>query len=379
MEGPKRTAGVCAIVVHHRGHSLLAGCLEALLASTGVELEVVVVANACREPLPRLALASPRVHVVESATPLGFSEANNLGARWAAERWRGPRLLFFVNNDALVAPDAVARLAAALADDPKRGIVGPRLMLWGGEGLLNSLGLNITLTGQAWDEGIGLPWEEYRGVAAARTVLAVTGAALMVRAQVLRRLGGWAELYDYYCEDLDLCLRARSHGLEVVCVTDAVVEHAISATAARGSSFKVELSWRNRFLLLLAHWPAALLLRQAPRLAWSEGRLYLRRRRLGAAEDARRQRDSWVGALRRLPAALRQRGLRGLGRGWVTLLRPHGSVPEIRLPPLPEFAEDVSGDAADHHVPERPGGSPPSPTESPHREPPPRMESSDAR
>ena len=68
------------MIVHHRGKRLLARCLDSLLASRGVDLTVVVVANACREALPEVAEASSRVHVVATEHSLGFSAANNLGA-----------------------------------------------------------------------------------------------------------------------------------------------------------------------------------------------------------------------------------------------------------------------------------------------------------
>ena len=57
---------VRAIVVHHRNSELLDHCLRALLASTGVELDVVLFENECHEALPewilpsRSTLRSPR-------------------------------------------------------------------------------------------------------------------------------------------------------------------------------------------------------------------------------------------------------------------------------------------------------------------------------
>ena len=94
----------------------------------------------------------------------------------------------------------------------------------------------------------------------------MTGSALLIRAPLLARLGGWEDIYEYYYEDIDLCLRAWEEGSSVVHVPDAVVWHVVSATAEARADFKVALTWRNRLLLMLVHWPASLLLRVAPRL-----------------------------------------------------------------------------------------------------------------
>ena len=329
---------VGAVIVHHRGLRLLECCLESLLASSGVELTIVVVANACTEPLPEVASSSSRVHVVTSERSIGFSAANNLGADWLRSRCADCQLLFFVNNDTLVETTTLERLAAGLTASETRAIAGPRLMIWGADGVLNSLGLNVTGTGEAWDEGIGRPLSDYQPLDAVRDVLAVTGAALMIRRRLFEQLGGWEELYGFYFEDIDLCLRVRSHGHQVVVVNDAVMRHAISATAARGSDLKRQLSWRNRLLLMAIHWPWPLLLRAGSRTAAGELRLAWRRARARAWADLRLQLRSWLGAIERLPAAWRCRRRLGQHCQWTERLRPHGSVPPITLPELPREA-----------------------------------------
>lgn len=325
---------VVAIIVHSGGAGLLARAVESLLASRGVEVEVVVVANACSEALPAIVEREPRVHVVRAERALGFSAANNLGTAWARGRLEGFGWLYFVNNDTRSEADALERMVAALAQEPGAVIAGPRLMILGAEGFLNSLGLNVTRTGEAWDEGIGERLADRSPLPARIEALAVTGAALLVRADALARLGGWEELYGFYFEDIDLCLRARSHGGRVLVVPQAVVHHAISATAARGSDFKVQLSWRNRFLLLLARWPWRTLLAATPRLAASQALLLARRLRGGHRHDARLQLRAWGGVVKRLVPALRARRASGPERGWTAVLRPHGSVPRIELPPI---------------------------------------------
>lgn len=330
---------VTAIIVHHRGAPLLQSCIESLLRSEGVALEVVVVANACGEPLPA-AVRDPRVQVVRSPRPLGFGAANNLGLRRAAAGPARTDAYFFVNNDTRADPRALEILCSELSADPRCGVVGPRLRIQGSEDLLNSLGLNVSTLAEAWDEGIGRPAAEYPDLAARREVVAVTGSALLVRAETLAALGGWSELYGFYYEDVDLCLRARARSWGVVVAPRAVVDHAISATSDRISDFKRRLSWRNQLVLLAVHWPWGLLLEVAPRLLGGQCRSFFRRLRGRAFRDAWLQVQAWAGALRLLPAALLARRRRGRESGWTRLLRPAGSVPRIVLPRVRPRAVD---------------------------------------
>jgi GT2 family glycosyltransferase len=313
-------------VVHHRGENLLARCLESLLASRGVDLQVVVVANACVESLPPLAEDRCRVHVLRSAVPLGFAAANNRGVAFLRERAGVPDHLYFVNDDTVSEPEALRELVAHLDRDPRCAIAGPRLMLEGMEEKLNSLGLNVTRTGEAWDEGIGRRPEEWGPLPTARSVLAVTGSALLVRREVFDLLGGWEELYGWYYEDVDLCLRARAAGWGVAVVPAAIVRHALSATAGREPGLKLDHTFRNRLLLVVVHWPFGLLLATAPRLLLSEGWRLGGRVARGERIEAHSQVRAWGGFLRLLPAALTRRRRRGPHRDWVTLLSPAGPV-----------------------------------------------------
>lgn len=329
-----RRPRVHAVIVHHRGRELLDLCLSRLLASRGVELEVVVVSNACREPMPDIVEQDARVHLARSDTSLGFSAANNFGVDWARRLLGEPDHWFFLNNDAGVEPDTLCRLCDALGSVPRAGVAGPRLVIWGAEDHLNSLGLNVTAIGEAWDEGIGIALADYGEIPEQREVLAVTGSALLVSAEAFREIGGWNELYGYYFEDIDLCLQARGRGWKVVHVPDAVAAHAISATADQITDFKRLLSWRNQAVLMLRHWPAGHLLRAAPRFVGGQLRKFLYLVRVKDYADARLQARAWGGALRLLPRALAQRLRSGGDSSWTRFLRPAGSVPVIRLPAI---------------------------------------------
>ena len=54
----------------------------------------------------------------------------------------------------------------------------------------------------------------------------VSGAALMIRRELLEKTGGFDEEFYMYCEDMDLGYRAKQHGWKVMYFPDAIVTHA---------------------------------------------------------------------------------------------------------------------------------------------------------
>lgn len=330
---------VHVVIVHHRDGAVLDLALRALAASLAVRLGVVVVRNG-RDAgeVPDWARAQRWLTVLDLERPHGFGAANNRGVEHAARVFGAAEFLFFLNDDAAVRPESVRWLVDHLTLHPECAVVGPRLTVWGAEDHLNSLGLNLTEVAEAWDEGIGLAVTEYGPLPPAREVAAVTGAALMIRAAVFRRLGGWNELYQFYFEDLDLCLRAWRAGHTVRHLTDAEVAHRISATAGQASPFKRYLSWRNQFLLLAAHWPTARLLGLLPRLVAAQLGVFGKRLAARCWSDAGLQARAWIGALARLPRIAGTRFGQPRRAPWARFLRPAGTVPVIRLPEVAGLA-----------------------------------------
>lgn len=336
VQDAPRERRVCAIVVHHRNADLLDHCLRGALASVGVELDIVLYENACTEPLPAWVAGERRIHRTGSEIPLGFGEANNRAVAWAETHLAPADAYFFLNNDAVVKSDALSLLLDLFEEKPEAAAVGPLLLIWGAEGHVNSLGLNLSTFGEAWDEGIGLQLENYLPLPSRSEVLAVTGSAVLVRREAFEEVDGWSELFDFYMEDLDLCLRLRRQGMSVWIVPEAVVLHAVSATAGPSSEFKLFLFWRNRWVLMLLQWPWRHLIRSISIHTRDELRVYRARVAAGDRASADRQKRAWIGALKLIPQILGARARQGGRIEWWSLLKRAGSVPVITLPAIVE-------------------------------------------
>lgn len=135
---------VSAVVLAYRAEPWLERCVGALLDSTGVDVEVVMVDNGCTDGAVDRLGERKGVVVVAPGRNLGFAGGCNAGAA----RARGD-VIAFVNGDALVAPDALSRLAEA-ARRPSVGVASASVRLADRPDRLNSGGNEIHFLGLSW-------------------------------------------------------------------------------------------------------------------------------------------------------------------------------------------------------------------------------------
>jgi glycosyltransferase involved in cell wall biosynthesis len=108
---------VSVIVPNYNYAASLHVCLRAVLDQTYPHLEVVVVDDASTDDSVAVA-AALGVRVVRLADNGGCARARNVGAAHTAGE-----ILFYVDSDLAMAPDAVARAVAILRADPRVGAV----------------------------------------------------------------------------------------------------------------------------------------------------------------------------------------------------------------------------------------------------------------
>ncbi len=307
------------MLVTHDGIATLRRTVAALVAQTDVDLELVAVDNASTDGTTGLLvelLGPERVIVADRdlGLPGGVDLAlDAVDARDALHGRTTPPdddLVLIVHDDLELAPDAVSRLVAALADE-RVGIVGPKLRWAHDRRRLQSVGATIDLTGRV-DDGLD-PDELDQGQRDGdRQVLFVSTAGMLVRRRVLDALGRFDPRARAFREDLDLCWSATVAGHDVVVVPSAVGWHAALAAEHRrpvgaGGVGARELAERNTLTALLTNYGPERLLAVVP-LALVVGVAkvagFLLTRRIA---DARATVAAWGWTLTHLRGTLRRR------------------------------------------------------------------------
>src|SRR6266545_738807 len=243
------------VIVAYGAGPALPRCLDSL---AGEADEVIVVDNGNGGSEIEDARGRGGVRVVAPGANLGFAAGANLGAGEAAGE-----TIVFLNPDTVAAPGAVRQLESRLAD-PTIGIAMARLRLLDRPELLNSSGTRIHVSGIGWAGGYGEPADSVDRLS---EVPAPSGAAMAVRAETFRELGGFAEELFMYLEDLELGWRARLAGLRVVLDPEADVFHDYEFGHNPRKSYYLE---RNRLVFCLSAYSLRALLLLSPVLVSTE-------------------------------------------------------------------------------------------------------------
>ncbi len=227
------------VVVHRNRPERLVDTLAALARST-VPLRPVVV-DAGSDPPAR---AAARAAVAEHAGAeleahdhnLGFGPGANAGwRRWLAEGDGAEEWVGLLPHDALLAPDAVERMLAAVAPRPRAGLASADV----GDGLSPYVDRYFGALVRPGGQGEG--WEP---------VDYPHGTFLLARRPLLEAVGLFDERYFSYCEEADLGLRARRAGWEVGLVRGARVTNVDLSSSVATVDY---LQQRNTLLLLRDH------------------------------------------------------------------------------------------------------------------------------
>lgn len=210
-------ARVMAVVVTYNGQEWIQNCVRHLLASSHSLAEILIVDNASADGTVTCCDQLPKVTVIRNASNLGFGRANNIGISEALRR--GASHVLLVNQDACVEPNMVQQLLSAMT--PRVGIATP--LQWNDSGeLLDAIFLQYYLA----DSARTFLSDAVKGcVQPAYSVSSTPAAMWLCSREMLECVGGFDPLFFMYCEDDDVCRRARRQAFEVVVVPTAHFRH----------------------------------------------------------------------------------------------------------------------------------------------------------
>ncbi|MDX1650361.1 MAG: glycosyltransferase family 2 protein, partial [Myxococcota bacterium] len=257
-------APVAVVVLNWNQPEETLACLEALDAQTHPDVTTWVVDNGSEDgSVERIRAARPGIRVLETGRNRGYAGGNNVGLRAALEE--GAELVVVLNNDARLAPDAIARLAEAADRVPDAGVLGARILRAEAPGRIRCAGFRwsprrgfVCVGRDEVDDGF-----DHRAI---REEDAVMGCAMALRARALRDVGLLDEDYFLQYEEIDWSWRARRRGWRTLFGGAAAAVHgeAVSCGGAR-APLRAYFQERNRLLFARRHLPA------------EEGRRLLRR------------------------------------------------------------------------------------------------------
>jgi N-acetylglucosaminyl-diphospho-decaprenol L-rhamnosyltransferase len=196
----------------------------------------------------------------------GFAHGCNAGWRAGSSPY-----VLFLNPDAQIQPEALARLVEEFDRDERIGAVAPRIEEPDGSldyslrrfprirsGFAQALFLHRVFPDASWVDEVIRDRAEYEHPHAVEWV---SGACFGARRSVLEQIGGMDESFFHYSEDVDLCARVWEAGYEVRYVPDALALHEGGASAPRNRLLAILAASRIRYSAKHDSAPAALAVR----------------------------------------------------------------------------------------------------------------------
>lgn len=251
---------VSVIIVNFNGMAHIDVCLSSVFAQTYTNYEVVFVDNNSTDgSLEHARNRFPSLIVVANAQNVGYAGGINAGLVRATGTYIAP-----LNTDTEVSPDWLGTLVSFLDANAHVGAVTPKVLLFDDRTRINTLGLNIHITGLAFCRGLGTRDD---GNTRPERVTGLSGCSYVIRRGLFERMGGAPEEAFMTYDDVVVSWMLNLMGSDIYCVPGSVIYHKYRLRVSPEKFLGLE---KNRHALLLYGWKPLTLVLCSPALAFTE-------------------------------------------------------------------------------------------------------------
>ena len=247
---------VAIVILNWNGQHYLEKFLPSVLATTYRNYEIIVSDNASTDgSVSLLQQKFPRVKLIRLDQNYGFAKGYNLTLEQVHADY-----FALINSDVEVQPGWLTPIINLLEEDRFNAACQPKLLSYNNRNVFEYAG-----GAGGWLDSFGYPFargrifdvsEEDKGqYDKTERVFWVTGAAMVVRAEVFREMKGFDSYFFAHQEEIDLCWRMQLAGYKVFANPSSVVYHVGGGTLPRGNTLKTYLNFRNNQIMLYKNLP----------------------------------------------------------------------------------------------------------------------------
>lgn len=240
----KQRKTVAAVICNYNKSGYVTQCIQSVLESLFEQMDIIVVDNASTDDSVLRIRESygEQVVLLENKENLGGSGGFNTGIRYAMAR--DYKYIWCLDNDVLVDENAVGELYAFLEAHPEVGMAGSKVY-------------HMEAPDYVQQFGIAIDWDEFCCEAKYCNRLedgtmpevvysdAVAACSVLVRAEVIRRIGMLPEENFLYWDDTEWGWRCNLAGYKVASVGASKVLHSMGAKKEAENTFPTYYAWRN--------------------------------------------------------------------------------------------------------------------------------------
>jgi GT2 family glycosyltransferase len=214
---------VSIIIVNWNAKDLLRRCLNDVIATTKqATYEIIVIDNHSSDGSQEMLRHDfPNIQLIANDKNVGFSGANNQGMAVSSGRY-----VLLLNSDAFVQENTIDAMVKFTDEHPEAGMTACQLLFEDGRlqpscysfpSLLTEFYTALQLDKLFKRSPIFgkylMTWWDFNEV---RDVDTVMGAFMLVRREVIERVGSMDESYFMYSEEFDWCYRIKKQGWKIL-------------------------------------------------------------------------------------------------------------------------------------------------------------------
>lgn len=199
----------------------------------------------------------PSVTLLKQKENLGGAGGFNAGMRWALKYHPEAEYLWLLDNDVLVAPDALRALVSVMAANPRAAVCGSKIMNIDKRGEVIETGAFIDYRagdirsnrpgyGAYYDKKDKKDKKDEKVV----KVDYVAACSLLARASAVEKMGLWRESFFIYWDDMEWGARFNRAGYDVLAANESVVYHPSWVERTADHS----VVWRNYYRVRNSLW-----------------------------------------------------------------------------------------------------------------------------
>jgi GT2 family glycosyltransferase len=198
------------------------------------------------DPTPLILAGNyPNTRILLSKKNLGFAGGNNWGMRQAKGDF-----VFIVNNDTEVTPGLLNALLEPFYRDTAIGVTSPKIKFFFQPAIIQYAGFNQMNHFTGRTSTVGEMQQDNGQYDAPGETFGAHGCAMMVKREIIEKVGMFPERFFLYYEEWDWSARIRKAGYKIWYTANATIYHKESVSVGKKNPMKVFYHTRNRILYM---------------------------------------------------------------------------------------------------------------------------------
>lgn len=216
------STNISVIIPTYNSWVTLKNCINSIQKQTLKSLEIIVVDNGSTDGTSqRVKKFFPKVKLISLKRNTGVTGGRNMGIRKSSP---SSDYLFFFDHDMVAERGMLYQLVKVAQRSSSIGIVTPKIYYFEDKKRIWSAGTLINL----WTGKITFRGGKDLGQYEKTEEVQIAPAAMLVRKEVIRKVGGFDDRYFLTYEDTDFCFRAKEKGFKIFYVPTSLAFHKIS-------------------------------------------------------------------------------------------------------------------------------------------------------